>query len=319
VADPHAAHHRSAGPARRRARRWPAAAAIAVGTLGFGSLAVAAETADPPAPGDGPCTVEEIVAGDACGFGAVSHASSSLSGGAGPLLGEVTTTTSETGGRPSFPTTTEAGDEPTTSRPSQASPTTEDEASDEPEDGGDDPADVITGGDEPEKVDEPDEDDRNVPAAGSGEDDDEGSSGALPLVLGILLGISAGAAAGWFAARRAGAADVAPAAGLAAAGAPGGGGDVAQQRAGLVGAAIAAIDLAQNEGLREQLTRALEQAGVRQLSVDGETFDAARHHAVDRLQTHDPSQHNTVITDRPGWIDNNQVLRLPDVIVYRAE
>lgn len=51
----------------------------------------------------------------------------------------------------------------------------------------------------------------------------------------------------------------------------------------------------------------------------GAPFDPQHHHAVDRLPTHDPAQHNTVMTDRPGWVDGGRVLRLPDVIVYRNE
>ena len=153
----------------------------------------------------------------------------------------------------------------------------------------------------------------------SGDDDGEGGAGPLMLVLGVLLGASAGAAFGWFAGRQApGASSAQPASGAGAA-LVAGNADAVAQRATLVGAAIAAIDLAQNEGLREQLTRALEQAGVRRIAPDGETFDPARHHAVDRLPTHDPAQHNTVITDRPGWVDGGQVLRIPDVIVYRTD
>jgi len=198
---------------------------------------------------------------------------------------ESTTTTAdrETGTTEDDEPTTTEDDEPTTTEPETTEPETT----------------------EPE------------PAATSGDtDDDSGSGGPLMLVLGVLLGGAAGAAIGWFAGRQA-----------PGAGAPGpvapppvpATDAAAAQRATLVTAAIAAIDLAQNEGLREQLTRALEQAGVTQVAPDGVPFDPQQHHAVDRLPTHDPAQHNTVMTDRAGWVDGGRVLRLPDVIVYRNE
>lgn len=195
--------------------------------------------------------------------------------------------------RPSSSTTSEPDEETTTTAPPTTSATTTSEVP---------PPTAEQTGDEPEA------------------DDSTGSGGSLMLVLGILLGASAGAAIGWFAGRGApgaGSGSTQPA--PAPVGAPATPEPVADQRATLVAACIAAVDLAQNEGVREQLTRALESAGVTRLEVDGETFDPNRHHAVDRLHTHDPAQHNTVITDRAGWLDGNQILRLPDVIVYRTD
>lgn len=147
---------------------------------------------------------------------------------------------------------------------------------------------------------------------------DGGTSGALMLALGLLLGATAGVAAGWFAGRQSVTKGNPPPPG-AVVPAPGAVASADPSRLTLVNALIAAIDLTANDGLREQLERALASAGVVPIVVDGEPFDPERHHAVDRLATHDASQHNTVLTDRPGWRDGNQILRNPDVIVYRQD
>ena len=193
---------------------------------------------------------------------------------------------------PSSTSTTEDEPERTT--------TTEDDEPERTTTTEDEPEPTTTEEPEPETTTTSDEDPAPATTSSSDDDDSEGGAGPLMLVLGVLLGASAGAAIGWFAGRQAPGASGATGTGAAVAGAPPAGADAAAQRATLVAAAIAAIDLAQNEGLREQLTRALEEAGVVRIAPDGEPFDANLHHAVDRLSTHDPAQHNTVLTDRPG-------------------
>ena len=84
------------------------------------------------------------------------------------------------------------------------------------------------------------------------------------------------------------------------------------------------IDLADrlrdhNPGLWKAANRRLEEVGVTVYLPDGETFDSSRHNAVGYQETSLPVNHLTVAsTERTGYLDRGEVLRVPDVIVYRA-
>lgn len=84
------------------------------------------------------------------------------------------------------------------------------------------------------------------------------------------------------------------------------------------------IDLAdrlrdRNPGLWRAANRRLEEVGVTAYLPDGEVFDSSRHNAVGHQETPLPVNHLTVAsTERAGYLDRGEVLRVPDVIVYRA-
>jgi len=97
-------------------------------------------------------------------------------------------------------------------------------------------------------------------------------------------------------------------------------GPVAAERALL---AEACADIA--DRLRDQqpalygvLTRNLEEAGITMNSPNGEPFDARRHNPVGTEPTSDPaSDLHVAATTRLGYLDHGQLIRSPDVIVYR--
>lgn len=72
--------------------------------------------------------------------------------------------------------------------------------------------------------------------------------------------------------------------------------------------------------LRADIDRALGAAGYRSLDPVGQPFDPSVHEAVERRRTTDASTHNVVAaTYRAGWYGHGQLLRSPEVAVYRLE
>ncbi|GAA1007142.1 hypothetical protein Aple_017140 [Acrocarpospora pleiomorpha] len=72
--------------------------------------------------------------------------------------------------------------------------------------------------------------------------------------------------------------------------------------------------------LAELLAAALVEAGIQEVRPDGLPFDGELHEAVDTTPTDDPDAHDTVAeTVRAGYLDGDQVLRVPQVVVYRRE
>jgi hypothetical protein len=94
---------------------------------------------------------------------------------------------------------------------------------------------------------------------------------------------------------------------------------VAAQRRELALACIELRDMLPSEALRLRLSEALRKAGIRELDPRGQVFDPHRHKAVDVVPTTDPSQAERIeSTFRAGYEDNSEVLRIPEVRVYRA-
>ncbi|MGO9792142.1 MAG: hypothetical protein ACLP8S_22355 [Solirubrobacteraceae bacterium] len=89
----------------------------------------------------------------------------------------------------------------------------------------------------------------------------------------------------------------------------------------LVAACVDLADVVSSESLRRRLRDALRQAGVRTIEVEaGCAFDPSSSRVVDRVRTEDPGLNNRVAgTERPGYIDRGQRLRMPEVTVYRLE
>ncbi|GAA0377846.1 hypothetical protein Acor_43800 [Acrocarpospora corrugata] len=72
--------------------------------------------------------------------------------------------------------------------------------------------------------------------------------------------------------------------------------------------------------LAELLGAALAAAGISEVRPDGEPFDGERHEAVDTAPTDDPDAHDTIAeTVRAGYLDGAEVLRVPQVVVYRRD
>ncbi|GIH24547.1 hypothetical protein Aph01nite_28570 [Acrocarpospora phusangensis] len=72
--------------------------------------------------------------------------------------------------------------------------------------------------------------------------------------------------------------------------------------------------------LADLLGAALAEAGVSEVRPDGEPFDGELHEAVDTAPTEDPDAHGTIAeTVRAGYLDGDQVLRVPQVVVYRQD
>ena len=175
------------------------------------------------------------------------------------------------------------------------------------------------------------DDRRNVAA-------DDGGGTSWGLVVGAaVLGLAAGAALAWTLLRR-GRGSAAPA---VATGMPGGFAaapvlappaaaptyapaaplDRGPDRApGLVGALIDLGDRVPSQALRAEILAALGRAGVQVIDIaPGEPFDATRMRGVGGAPTADPALVGRVAaTDRPGFRDGAQLVRLPDVIVHTA-
>ena len=88
----------------------------------------------------------------------------------------------------------------------------------------------------------------------------------------------------------------------------------------LIVALVDLVDRVNSQALRADILAALARAGVHQIEVPaGEAFDAARMRGVGSAPTADPALVGRVAaTDRPGFRDGSQVIRLPDVIVHVA-
>jgi hypothetical protein len=72
--------------------------------------------------------------------------------------------------------------------------------------------------------------------------------------------------------------------------------------------------------LRADIDRALHAAGYQSLDPVGQPFDPSLHEAVERRRTTDARTHNVVAaTYRAGWSGRGQLLRSPEVAVYRLE
>ena len=72
--------------------------------------------------------------------------------------------------------------------------------------------------------------------------------------------------------------------------------------------------------LRADIDRALHTAGYQSLDPIGQPFDPSVHEAVERRHTTDARTHNVVAaTYRTGWSGHGQLLRSPEVAVYRLE
>jgi hypothetical protein len=156
-----------------------------------------------------------------------------------------------------------------------------------------------------------------APVVDSSDSDDDG--GTSPLMLGVvlLLGLGAGVAGGaaLMASRQRSA--VAP---VAAAGPPVGAA-TADDRRRLVQELIDVRDHVSSEALRASIGSALAEVGVLELSVPaGTTFDPQLHKGVDRVATDDPGLDRTVSeTERPGYADRGETVRLPEVVVRRLD
>jgi hypothetical protein len=88
---------------------------------------------------------------------------------------------------------------------------------------------------------------------------------------------------------------------------------------------LACVDLAdrlrdRQPALYQALCRDLKSVGVTVLAPDGERFDAHRHNAVQAEHVADPAQHLLIAeTMKLGYEDRGVQVRVPDVVVYRAE
>jgi hypothetical protein len=88
----------------------------------------------------------------------------------------------------------------------------------------------------------------------------------------------------------------------------------------LVAHCIAQRDQAAEPENDERLMFALAEVGVHPVWVHGVPFDAQRHESIGRLAAPSAQQHDTVaLTEQVGYIDGERILRLPKVVVYRAE
>jgi molecular chaperone GrpE (heat shock protein) len=98
-------------------------------------------------------------------------------------------------------------------------------------------------------------------------------------------------------------------------------GVVVEHRRLLVAELIDLRDRVGSDALRDEIAARLRDVGVEELSVtQGEMFDASRHRGVDTVPVGDPGWNQRVAsTERPGYSDAGQVLRPPEVTVYRYE
>jgi hypothetical protein len=93
-----------------------------------------------------------------------------------------------------------------------------------------------------------------------------------------------------------------------------------QDRRTLLEACIAVSEQASSGMLREIVDDALVEAGVERIEATGERFDPDRHEAVGRLATDDPELDGIVgATQRAGYRDGAEIIRHPEVLVYRHD
>lgn len=94
-----------------------------------------------------------------------------------------------------------------------------------------------------------------------------------------------------------------------------------EQRALLVQTIIDVGDQVSSEAVRAQLAESLQRVGVVPQRVDaGTPFDPHRHRGVQAVPAANPAANGTVAAcDRPGWVDGERTIRLPEVVVYRWE
>lgn len=97
--------------------------------------------------------------------------------------------------------------------------------------------------------------------------------------------------------------------------------DAAPDRSpGLIGALVDLVDRLPSQALRAEVIATLARAGVRAVEpAAGDPFDAARMRGVGTAPAPDPSWIGRVaVTERPGFQDGVQVVRLPEVVVFTA-
>lgn len=96
--------------------------------------------------------------------------------------------------------------------------------------------------------------------------------------------------------------------------------ELAAQRRKLVSTCIAVGDQVGSEMLQDRIADALEEVGVRPFRPDGERFDPNHHRAAGKVPAESPDQDGLIaMTQRPGYVDGDEVIRLPEVLVWRAE
>lgn len=96
-------------------------------------------------------------------------------------------------------------------------------------------------------------------------------------------------------------------------------GDDAEERRELVRALVEVGDLVTSDALRTHVAERLEAAGVLPVLVaPGTRFDPTAHRGVQAQEAPSPEQDGTVAScDRAGWSDRGELLRPPEVVVYR--
>ncbi len=79
-------------------------------------------------------------------------------------------------------------------------------------------------------------------------------------------------------------------------------------------------DLLSSQSLSDRLGAALAHVGIQTVDPTGQAFDPAAHHAVDVAPTTNPSAVGLVAdTERVGYLRRGVVLRVPEVVVFKAE
>lgn len=89
---------------------------------------------------------------------------------------------------------------------------------------------------------------------------------------------------------------------------------------GLIGALVDLADRVPSQALRAEVIATLARAGVQAVEpAAGDPFDAARMRGVGTAPAPDPSWIGRVaVTERAGFQDGAQVVRLPEVVVFTA-
>jgi molecular chaperone GrpE (heat shock protein) len=96
--------------------------------------------------------------------------------------------------------------------------------------------------------------------------------------------------------------------------------EIAAQRKALVAQCIDLADQIGSELLVARIRETLESVGVRTIEADGDPVDYRRHVSVDATPTPDRDQDGTVAeTARVGYCDGEEVIRQPEVVIYRYE